>query len=141
MTDMLTSTLGIVLAVCAVFILALYLLSVVWVIRDAKSRGTYTVLWGVVALIPVIGLIAYCVMRPNLYETDRDEQALDVALKQRELLKYGECAQCGYPVESDYVLCPNCHQRLKNLCPTCHHALNPDWDLCPYCTTNIRAGR
>ena len=34
-------------------------------------------------------------------------------------MRYGDCANCGYPVEEDYVMCPNCHQRLKNLCPTC----------------------
>jgi len=52
-------------------------------------------------------------------------------------MKYGECGACGYPVEADYVLCPNCHQQLKNLCPTCHHALDPMWTVCPYCTTPI----
>ncbi len=53
-------------------------------------------------------------------------------------MKYGDCANCGYPVEHDYVMCPNCHTRLKNLCPTCHHALDPQWSVCPYCTTQIK---
>ena len=63
---------------------------------------------------------------------------LGIVLKQRELMKFGDCANCGYPVEADYVLCPNCHTRLKNLCPTCHHALDPAWTVCPYCTTKIK---
>ena len=46
-------------------------------------------------------------------------------------MKFGECANCGYPVESDFVLCPNCHQRLKNLCGTCNHALEPVLDGMP----------
>ena len=85
------------------------------------------------ALIPLLGIIAYCLLRPPLLQIDRDEQELEIALKQRELMKYGECANCGYPVEADFVLCPNCHQRLKNLCGTCNHALDPSWTVCPYC--------
>ena len=54
-------------------------------------------------------------------------------------MKFGECANCGYPVESDFVLCPNCHQRLKNLCGTCNHALDPSWTVCPYCATPVGA--
>ena len=94
-------------------------------------------MWAVVALIPLLGVIAYCLLRPPLLQIDRDEQELEIALKQRELMKYGECANCGYPVEADFVLCPNCHQRLKNLCGTCNHALDPTWTVCPYCATPV----
>lgn len=129
--------LQILFVVLVIMLLALYVLSVIWVIRDAYHRGVTWYVWGLVALIPIVGVIAYCLLRPPLLQIDRDEQELEVALKQRELMKYGECANCGYPVESDYVMCPNCHQRLKNLCPTCHHALSPSWSVCPYCTTPI----
>ena len=43
-------------------------------------------------------------------------------------------------VEADFVLCPNCHQRLKNLCGTCNHALDPTWTVCPYCATPVAGG-
>ena len=127
-----------VIVVCLVI---LYVLSIVWVARDAYMRGTMWYLWAIVALVPLLGVIAYCLLRPPLLQIDRDEQELEVALKQRELMKYGECAACGYPVEADYVMCPNCHQRLKNLCPTCHHALDPAWGVCPYCTTPVGKGK
>lgn len=136
-SQILTPELQMVLIVLLVMLIALYVLSIVWVIRDANQRGVTWWVWGLVSLIPIVGVIAYCLMRPPLMQIDRDEQELEVALKQRELMKYGECAHCGYPVEEDYVMCPNCHQRLKNLCPTCHHALNPSWTVCPYCTTPI----
>ena len=103
-------------------------------------RGTMWYLWAIVALVPLLGVIAYCLLRPPLLQIDRDEQELEVALKQRELMKYGECGSCGYPVEADYVMCPNCHQRLKNLCMTCHHALDPSWSVCPYCATPVNRG-
>ena len=132
-------------SVVVVCLVILYVLSIIWVardsyLRDAYMRGTMWYLWAIVALIPLLGVIAYCLMRPPLLQIDRDEQELEVALKQRELMKYGECASCGYPVEADYVMCPNCHQRLKNLCSTCHHALDPSWTVCPYCTTPVNRG-
>lgn len=120
-----------------VFLVILYVLSIVWVARDAYLRGGVWYLWALLALVPLLGVIAYCLLRPPLLQIDRDEQELEVALKQRELMKYGECAHCGYPVEADYVLCPNCHTRLKNLCAGCHRALDPEWSVCPYCTTAV----
>lgn len=124
-----------------VMLVILYILSVVWVARDAYLRGTYWYVWAIVALVPLVGVVAYLLLRPQMLQLDRDEQELEVALKQRQLMKYGECANCGYPVEADYVLCPNCHQRLKNLCRNCHHALDPSWTVCPYCGLSVNAGQ
>ena len=123
--------------VVVVLLVILYVLSIIWVVRDAYLRGSYWYVWAIVALVPLLGIIAYCLLRPPLLQIDRDEQELEIALKQRELMKYGECANCGYPVEADFVLCPNCHQRLKNLCGTCNHALDPTWTVCPYCATPV----
>ena len=123
--------------VVLVLLVILYVLSIVWVVRDAYLRGTAWYIWAVVALVPVLGLVAYCLLRPPLLQRDRDEQELEIALKQRELMKYGECANCGYPVEAAFVLCPNCHQRLKTLCGACCHALDPSWTVCPYCATPV----
>ncbi len=123
--------------VVIVLLVILYVLSIVWTARDAYMRGSYWYLWGILALVPFIGVVAYLLLRPPLLQIDRDEQELEIALKQRELKKYGECANCGYPVEDDYVLCPNCHQRLKNLCSVCNRALDPSWTVCPYCATPV----
>lgn len=125
--------------VVLVLLVILYVLSIVWVVRDAYLRGTAWYIWAVVALVPVLGLVAYCLLRPPLLQLDRDEQELEIALKQRQLMKYGECANCGYPVEADFVLCPNCHTQLKNLCMRCNHALEPSWTVCPYCATPVGA--
>ena len=126
-------------SVVIVLLVILYVLSIVWVVRDAYLRGTPWYIWAIVALVPVVGIIAYCLLRPPMLQIDRNEQELEVALKQRQLMKYGECATCGYPVEADYVLCPNCHTQLKNLCTHCEHALEPTWTVCPYCATPVGA--
>ena len=125
------------LSAIAVVLVVIYILSIIWVVRDAYVRGAWWPIWGIVALVPLVGAIAYCMLRPPLYKIDRDEQELEIAIKQRELMRYGECGNCGYPVTDEYVLCPNCHTQLKNLCRGCGHALDPAWTLCPYCATPV----
>lgn len=81
------------------FIIALYVLSVVYVFIDARRRGASAyVAWGIIALIPFVGLIAYLVLRPHSYASDREEQELDMALRERQLAQYGTCPQCGAPI-------------------------------------------
>ena len=108
LSQLITPEIQAAFSVVVVLLAILYILSIVWVARDAYMRGTYWYVWGIVALVPLVGVVAYCLLRPPLLQIDRDEQELEVALKQRQLMHYGECANCGYPVESDYVLCPNC---------------------------------
>ena len=57
---------------------------------------------------PFVGLIAYLVLRPHSYAADREEQELDMALRERQLAQYGTCPQCGAPIEKDFVVCPVC---------------------------------
>jgi len=114
-----------------------YLISIIWVVRDSYLRGANPVIWGLIGLVPFIGAFFYAMMRPPMLLSDKDEQNLDFALKQRQLMNYGECGKCGYPVEREYLMCPRCSTQLKNECKRCAHALNPEWQVCPYCCTPI----
>ncbi len=121
------------------FIIALYVLSVVYVFIDARRRGASAyVAWGIIALIPFVGLIAYLVLRPHSYASDREEQELDMALRERQLAQYGTCPQCGAPIEKDFVVCPVCDTQVRNVCPSCHRPLDAHWKVCPYCRTRIQ---
>jgi RNA polymerase subunit RPABC4/transcription elongation factor Spt4 len=123
-------------AIAVIMVLALlYLISLVWVIRDSYLRGANPIVWGLIGLIPFIGAFTYSMLRPPMLLSDRDEQDLDFTLKQRQLMQYGECAHCGYPVEREYLMCPQCGTQLRNECKSCGHALNPEWKVCPYCCT------
>ena len=124
-----------------VFLVLLYILCIVWVVRDSYLRGTKWMVWGVVALVPVLGVIAYCLLRPPLYKIDQDEQQLEIAFKQRALNHYGECGNCGYPVENDYLVCPQCRATLKHSCAHCGKPLDPSWIVCPYCTASVQPRR
>lgn len=90
------------------------------------------------ALIPFVGLIAYLVLRPHSYASDREEQELDMALRERQLAQYGTCPQCGAPIEKDFVVCPVCDTQVRNVCPSCHRPLDAHWKVCPYCRTRIQ---
>lgn len=121
------------------FIVALYVLSVVYVFIDAKRRGVKAFwAWGLVALIPLVGLIAYIVLRPNSYASDREEQELDVAIREHQLAQYGACPKCGTTIEKDFIVCPACNTQVRNVCPSCHKPLDAHWKVCPYCRTHIQ---
>lgn len=137
LSSLITEEMRMALVVVCVMIAALYVLSIAWVVRDAHLRGTNWVVWGIVSIIPVVGLVAYCLLRPSLLQIDRDEQELEIAYKQRALQKYGNCAVCGCPVEDDFIVCPSCHTPLKNQCARCGKPLDPTWSMCPYCATPV----
>lgn len=137
LNQLLTGPVKVFLAGMAVFIIIVYLLSILWVVRDAKARNVSPVMWGIIAIIPVAGLIAYCLMRPALSETDQEEQDMGMELTRRQLGEYGHCPHCGYATKSDFVACPHCHRQLRNVCTRCGRVLEPDWTICPYCTTPV----
>lgn len=121
------------------FVVALYLLSVVYVFIDAKRRGVQAFwAWGLLALVPFVGLMAYIVMRPASYVADREEQELDMALRERQLAQYGSCPNCGTTIEKDFIVCPVCNTQVRNVCPTCKRSLEAHWKVCPFCRTHIQ---
>lgn len=121
------------------FVVALYLLSVVYVFIDAKRRGVQAFwAWGLLALVPFVGLMAYIVMRPASYVADREEQELDMALRERQLAQYVSCPNCGTTIEKDFIVCPVCNTQVRNVCPTCKRPLEAHWKVCPFCRTHIQ---
>lgn len=137
--ELMSPQLMMVVYVFIAFVVALYLLSVVYVFRDAKRRGIQSYwAWGLLALVPLVGLIAYLVMRPSMYASDREEQELDMALRERQLAQYGNCPNCGTTIEKDFIVCPVCNTQVRNVCPTCKKPLEAHWKVCPYCRTHIQ---
>ena len=81
------------------FIIALYVLSVVYVFIDARRRGASAyVAWGIIALIPFVGLIAYLVLRPHSYASDREERSAA-----RPSRRTSSSARCAIPRFATYV--------------------------------------
>ena len=49
------------------------------------------------------------------------------------------CPVCRAAVEPEYLICPVCTTELKQACVTCKNPLEPLWQVCPYCQTPIQA--
>ncbi|MEI3376718.1 MAG: zinc ribbon domain-containing protein [Coriobacteriales bacterium] len=137
MSDILASVLTppvlVILVLTAIILVGLWIVSVIWVNRDAKTREAPAMMWTLVAIVPVAGLVAYCLMRPPLNAADSTEQVMNLELMGRQLADYGNCPRCGEPVKSDFVACPNCRAQLRNVCGGCGRPLEPSWQICPYC--------
>lgn len=139
LTQMFSLPVQIALAVVTIVVIMLYLLCIVWVFRDARERNAPAVMWAIIAIIPVAGLVAYCLLRPPMTVLDRDEQYMQLDLLQRQLDDYSDCPHCGYPSQKDFVVCPCCHHQLRNRCTRCGRTLDPAWTMCPYCTQPVGA--
>ncbi len=114
-----------------------WLALVVWAYRDVRARARSTVAAVLtillVALLPVIGLVVYLLLRPR----ETLAAAYDRALEQEALLQQIEdkpvCPTCARPTQPNWFLCPACHTHLRQPCPICRSPLELHWDICPYC--------
>src|ERR1700709_996915 len=85
---------------------------------------------------------AYAIVRPPEFLEDAHERELEIKaaeLKVRQLREQ-TCPNCEYPVEKNYLRCPNCQRRLKDPSPPCNKPVDPRWGLCPYCETALAGG-
>lgn len=118
-------------------LLLLWLAVVIWAFRDirARSRSGWAVFFTVllVALVPIVGLVVYWLLRPR----ETLSAAYDRALEQEALLQQIEerpvCPTCSRPTQANWFLCPTCHTHLRQPCPVCQSPLELHWDICPYC--------
>ena len=104
------------------FFVAIFLLTLGWVYRDAKRRGMNGALWTLLVLIlaPMylfIGLIIYLLVR--------------------EPLPYS-CPQCANSVSARFNFCPNCKYNLQPACPQCQKEVSDTDKFCPYCATPLK---
>ena len=71
--QIITPEVRMVLYLIVAFIVMLYVLSIVYVVRDAQRRGANPWwLWAIISVIPIIGLLAYVILRPSSYLVDRE---------------------------------------------------------------------
>ena len=75
--QLITPEVRMVLYLMLACVVMLYVLSIVYVIRDAQRRGAEPWwLWAIISVIPIVGLLAYVILRPSSYLVDREEQDL-----------------------------------------------------------------
>jgi RNA polymerase subunit RPABC4/transcription elongation factor Spt4 len=134
---LLTSLLPLISTGLGAALLVLWIVSVLWVVQDIKQRskgGLLTLLSILFAVVfPVAGVVVYLMLRPTQsldekHFADLEKLALIKEMKQRQ-----QCPSCSAEVQDDYIVCPKCYHRLKQVCIKCDALLNLAWEVCPYC--------
>jgi hypothetical protein len=126
-------------------LIVLWLALIVYTYLDARRRisDPFLVACATVAsFFPFIGTAVYAIIRPPEYLEDAHERELEIKAAELRVRQLREltCPNCEYPVEKNFLRCPNCQRRLKDPCPTCAKPVDPRWALCPYCEKALGGG-
>ena len=130
--------LSLVVNLLILMLVVVWLALIVYTYLDARRRISDPFLVGCATLasfIPYLGTAVYAIVRPPEFLEDAHERELEIKaaeLRVRELTEHS-CPGCGFPVEKDFLRCPECQRRLKHPCPSCRKPVDPGWALCPYC--------
>lgn len=134
--------LNLVVDLLILMLVVVWLALIVYTYLDAKRRISDPFLIGCATLasfIPYIGTAVYAIVRPPEFLEDAHERELEIKaaeLRVRQLTEHS-CPECGFPVEKNFLRCPECQHRLKHPCPSCSRPVDPKWALCPYCETAL----
>lgn len=137
--------LNLVATLFLLMLVVLWLALIVYTYLDARRRisDPFLVACATVAsFFPFIGTAVYAIVRPPEFLEDAHERELEIKAAELRVrqLKDQTCPNCEYPVERNYLRCPNCQRRLKDPCPTCSKPVDPRWGLCPFCETALGGG-
>jgi hypothetical protein len=136
------SGLNLAASLFVLMLVVLWLALIVYTYLDAKRRiaDPFLIACATIAsFFPYIGTAVYVIVRPPEFLEDAHERELEIKaaeLKVRQLTEQS-CPNCEYPVEKNFLRCPQCQRRLKDPCPSCGKPVDPRWALCPYCETAL----
>ena len=138
-------SLNLVATLFLLMLVVLWLALIVYTYLDARRRisDPFLVACATVAsFFPFIGTAVYAIVRPPEYLEDAHERELEIKASELRVrhLQEQSCPNCEYPIEKNYLRCPNCQRRLKDPCSTCGKPVDPRWGLCPYCESNLGGG-
>ncbi len=123
-------------------VLLFWLATVYWVNKDARRRIEQPSLVALATLVgaipPFLGPLIYMLFRPPEYLEDVRERELEIrAIESRLGPPELKCRVCGCAVEPDFLVCPVCTTKLRAPCAECNRPLEPAWQVCPYCATPV----
>ncbi len=136
--------LNLVVDLLILMLVVVWLALIVFTYLDAKRRITDPFLIGCATLasfIPYMGTAVYAIVRPPEFLEDAHERELEIKAAELRVrqLKEHSCPGCGFPVEHDFLRCPDCQRRLKEPCPSCSKPVDPRLGTLPLLRN--RAGR
>jgi hypothetical protein len=136
------SGLNLAVTLFVLMIVVVWLALIVYTYLDARRRisDPFLVACATVgSFFPYIGTAVYAIVRPPEFLEDAHERELEIRaaeLRVRQLTE-ASCPNCEYPVEKNFLRCPQCQRRLKDPCKSCGKPVDPRWALCPYCENPI----
>jgi Double zinc ribbon len=138
-------SLNLVATLFLLMLVVLWLALIVYTYLDARRRisDPFLVACATVAsFFPFIGTAVYAIVRPPEFLEDAHERELEIKAAELRVrhLQEQSCPNCEFPVEKNYLRCPNCQRRLKDPCSTCGKPVDPRWGLCPYCESSLGGG-
>ena len=117
------------LTIGALAIFALLIAVLVWVYRDAESRGMSGILWALIVFIGhLVGLVIYLIVR-----SDHPVRAPSPAGPPPASALPRHCPQCGKIADKNHAFCPYCGARREAVCPKCAKPVEKGWLACPAC--------
>jgi hypothetical protein len=131
-----------VLRLTLFFFVALWLALVFWTYKDARRRIADPILIAVAVatalVFPFVGALIYMILRPPEYLDDVRERELEIQAMEQRLGGTQACPYCRHPIQSSFLVCPHCTNKLKSACRRCKSPLEPEWRVCPYCETAVQ---
>ncbi len=123
------------------YLLAMWISLIIWTFRGVRARSLDNFVQVLSVVLVVVfnlpGLLLYFLLRPRetlaeAYERELSEEALLQDIEEKQA-----CPVCHQRTQPDFLLCPNCHTKLKRQCEHCQRILSLRWTVCPYCGTSV----
>ena len=133
--------LQILVALVVAYLVTLWITLIIWTFRDIESRSRSVITQVFATLLVVFfflpGALLYLILRPKETLDEAFQRALQEEYMLQDLEELPLCPTCRHYVHNDYLLCPQCHTRLRETCPACDHLVELRWSMCPYCATPL----
>lgn len=118
----------------------LWIGTILWACADARARlirpRTIRAATALVALVPLLGLVAWLAVRPAETLAERRERKLRRRAFEHAI-REGACAECGTQLEDEFVCCPGCGTKVRNECGECGRLVELTWRACPHCASRF----
>ncbi|MBI9046138.1 MAG: zinc ribbon domain-containing protein [Anaerolineaceae bacterium] len=126
-------------AFSAAFLSALWLGVIIWTFRDIRNRSTDPFLRILSLLLVTIlflpGIVIYWLIRPGKTMEEEYQQTLEEEALLQTIEDIPLCPGCGRKTQNNWIVCPNCHTKLKKKCHQCQELMELAWNICPCCST------
>ena len=123
------------------FLVVVWLACAYWIFKDARRRIEDKVIVAVAVLTGLVfgplGLFVYAIVRPPEYLEDVRERELEIRSMEQRLSEDMRCPFCKTRVKDEFLVCPNCMRRLREVCGNCRRPVEPAWKICPYCEKQL----